>query len=226
MAFVLLYLNKLKSWSSVSTSSLIWINHHYALAQKLPNCKAINYVGLDLGQSSGERQGWPFWTQSNPDVTVWGEPLEKTRQKILIQALAWKVAALINNRSEEKENRSSTNFWTFSLAQEQCDCWGSVPASATTVSTSAEKTMPGHESIYHIWESLLYAEHCGKCFKFFISSGTHSSTAGAVETEQDPVVFASHVLSLPFVCGKTLAKNKYNQRSEKMQKQRKTVQQD
>jgi len=53
---------------------------------------------------------------------VWGEPLEKTRQKILIQALAWKVAALINNRSEEKENRSSTNFWTFSLAQEQCDC--------------------------------------------------------------------------------------------------------
>ena len=73
---------------------------------------------------------------------------------------------------------------------------------------------------------LLYAEHCGKCFKFFISSGTHNSTAGAVETEKDSVVFASHVLSLPFVCGETLAKNKYNQRSEKMQKQRKTVQQD
>ena len=32
------------------------------------------------------------------------------------------------------------------------------------------------------------------------------SIAGPGETEQDPVVLAPHVLSLPFVCGKTLAK--------------------
>jgi len=27
-----------------------------------------------------------------------------------------------------------------------------------------------------------------------------------IETEQEPMVFAPHILSLPFVCGKTLAK--------------------
>ena len=36
------------------------------------------------------------------------------------------------------------------------------------------------------------------------------------------MVFAPHVLGLPFVCGKT-SKNKSNQRSENMQKQRKTA---
>ena len=30
--------------------------------------------------------------------------------------------------------------------------------------------------------------------------------SNTIETEQNPMVFALHVLSLPFVCGKTLAK--------------------
>ena len=42
--------------------------------------------------------------------------------------------------------------------------------------------------------------------------------------EQDPMVLASHVFILPFACEKELAKNKFNQRSEKMQNQRKIEQ--
>ena len=42
--------------------------------------------------------------------------------------------------------------------------------------------------------------------------------------EQDPMVLASQVLILPFACEKDLAKNKFNQRSEKMQNQRKIKQ--
>ena len=41
-----------------------------------------------------------------------------------------------------------------------------------------------------------------------------------------PMVLPSNVLRLPLVHRKTWSKNKFNQRSEKMQKQRKTVQQD
>ena len=37
---------------------------------------------------------------------------------------------------------------------------------------------------------------------------------------------AAHILHLPFICRKTLAQNKLNQRSEDMQKQRKTVEGD
>ena len=40
------------------------------------------------------------------------------------------------------------------------------------------------------------------------------------------MVLASHVFILPFACEKELAKNKFNQRSEKMQKQRKTFKQE
>ena len=40
-----------------------------------------------------------------------------------------------------------------------------------------------------------------------------------------PVVLTGHVLCLPSVCGIPLAKNDFSQWSEKMQKQRKTVQQ-
>ena len=43
------------------------------------------------------------------------------------------------------------------------------------------------------------------------------------EMERGPIAFALHVLSLPFVCGKTLAKNKFNQRSENMQRERITM---
>ena len=50
--------------------------------------------------------------------------------------------------------------------------------------------------------------------------------ANGVETEQDPMVLPCHVLCLPFVCRKTSAKQYVNQRSEKMQKQRKAVKQD
>ena len=41
--------------------------------------------------------------------------------------------------------------------------------------------------------------------------------------EHDPMVLPHHVLSLPFICGKLQPKNKFNQRSENSEKQRKTV---
>ena len=40
------------------------------------------------------------------------------------------------------------------------------------------------------------------------------------------MILAAYVLHLPFICGKTLAQNKLNQRNENMQKQRKTVEGD
>ena len=40
------------------------------------------------------------------------------------------------------------------------------------------------------------------------------------------MVLPRHVLGLPFVCRKILSENKFNQRSEKMWKQRKVVKQD
>ena len=43
------------------------------------------------------------------------------------------------------------------------------------------------------------------------------------EMERGPMVCVLHILSLPFVCGKTLAKNKFNQRSENMQRERITM---
>ena len=43
--------------------------------------------------------------------------------------------------------------------------------------------------------------------------------------KQDPMVLPWHVLCLPFICRKK-TKNKFNQRSEKMQKQNNTVKQD
>ena len=45
---------------------------------------------------------------------------------------------------------------------------------------------------------------------------------GQSETEQAPMVLSPlhhHVFHLPSVCAKTLAKNKFNQRNEKMQKE-------
>lgn len=49
------------------------------------------------------------------------------------------------------------------------------------------------------------------------------SWVSAGEMGQDPMVLAQlHVLDLPFVCGKTSKKKSY-QRSENMQKQRKTA---
>ena len=51
------------------------------------------------------------------------------------------------------------------------------------------------------------------------------SQRGDCETEQSTTILL-YVHCLPFVCGKSLAKNKFTQRSERMQKQRKIVQQD
>ena len=44
--------------------------------------------------------------------------------------------------------------------------------------------------------------------------------------EQDRVVLALYVFSLPFVCGNFYPKNEFKQRSENMQKQGKTVKKD
>ena len=44
--------------------------------------------------------------------------------------------------------------------------------------------------------------------------------------EQDPVVLAPYVFSLPFVCGNFYPKNEFKQRNENMQKQGKTVKND
>ena len=60
-----------------------------------------------------------------------------------------------------------------------------------------------------------------------IKRGTERKYGGIdTETEQDLMVFhhSPHVLSLPFVSGKILVKNKFKQRNKKMQKIYKTKQ--
>ena len=83
------------------------------------------------------------------------------------------------------------------------------------------QTFTKYQKIFRIL--ILKLQHCMSRYFQFICLSATSLFYRPFEMEQDPMVFPLHVLSLPFVCGKTQAKSRFNQRSEKIQKERKTV---